>query len=251
MIEREVHGQRLIHGDTFDGMATIQDGSVDMILCDLPYGTTDNDWDACIDHERMWGEYWRVCKSNAAIVLTAQQPFATDLINGGRKQFRYEWIWEKHTAAGFVNAARMPLRAHENVLVFYRELPTYNPQKTYGHSNYAKTPSNNKMSNYRVKKRVESSVTDGSRFPRSVQKIERPQYRTGEGHPTQKPVALFAYLIQTYTNPGEVIMDNTAGAMTTAVAARMVGRKSICIEREEQYFEMGLARIDKAQGELF
>ena len=257
MIETEIHGQRLICADTFEGMATLPDGSVDMILCDLPYGTTANDWDTCIDHERMWVDYWRVAKPNAAIVLTSQQPFATRLIMGAMKEFRYEWIWEKLNAVGFLNVKKTPLRAHENVLVFYRELPTYNPQKTYGHKPYVEK-SHRGINNYGKKERTVTVNTDGSRFPRSVLRFDRDEpYVIGKNskgenvtHGTQKPVPLFANLIRTYTNQGETVLDNTAGIMTTAVAAKLTGRRSICIERESLYYEGGIRRLDPQQKSL-
>ena len=252
-----LHGQRLICADTFEGMAMLPDGSVDMILCDLPYGSTQNEWDICIDHTRMWAEYWRVAKLNAAIVLTAQQPFATDLIIEARKQFRYEIIWEKDKPVGFLNANRMPLRAHENVLVFYRELPTYNPQKTFGHKPYTET-SKTCTSNYSKHKRTPTINTDGSRYPRSVLKfnMDKPYIlgHDSEGntitHSTQKPVRLFANMIRTYTEPGETVLDNTSGIATTAVAAKLSGRRSICIEREPMYHEAGLRRVDPPQQEM-
>ena len=159
-------------------------GSIDMILCDLPYGTTDCDWDICIDLDRLWAEYRRIAKPNAAIVLTAQQPFATDLINAARRWFRYEIIWEKNNALGFLSAKKMPLRAHENILVFYRALPTYNPQmgrgNPYRHS--APSPHSKGTPLYRPTGKV-ASVNAGTRYPRSVQFW--PQEHHGE-HPIEK-----------------------------------------------------------------
>jgi site-specific DNA-methyltransferase (adenine-specific) len=214
-----------------------------MILCDLPYGTTACAWDKRIDMDRLWAEYRRVAKPNAAVVLTAQQPFATDLINASRKWFRYEIVWEKAIALGFFNAKKMPLRAHENILVFYRALPTYNPQMTAGKPYKKRALTNLGTAIYRTKTPM-ASDNKGTRYPRSVQRWAQ-ERRTG--HPTEKPQAMFEWLIRTYTYPRETVLDNCMGGGTTAAACEATGRRWIGIEMSEEYCEMTRKRIMDAQ----
>ena len=250
MIEETIHNQRMICADTFDGMGTIQDGSIDMILADLPYGSTACKWDKTLDLDAMWAEYLRITKPNAAIVLTAAQPFTTDLINSNRKLFRYDLVWHKTKSVGFLQANKMPLRNHETVLVFYRKLPTYNPQKTFGHSGYDKGVSRTQSNVYRWNKMTHTVNTDGSRFPSSVLTFTAGFSSDSREHPTQKPVELFKWLIRSYTNQGETVLDNTAGSGTTAVAAKATNRKSICIERDETYHQSAIRRLTPAQEDL-
>lgn len=224
--------------DCFDAMRTIPDGSVDMILCDLPYGTTQNKWDSIIPFEPLWCEYWRVCKPNAAVVLTAQPPFDKMLGASQIRYLKYEWIWEKSLATGHLNAKKQPMKAHENVLVFYREQCFYDPQMTPG-LKYAVGGGSSKRDNYGAFGPAREN--DGSlRYPRSVLSFSA---NSGGFHPTQKPVALFEYLIRTYTQPGETVLDNTAGSGTTAIAAEQSGRHWICIERDPEYSMRALDRI--------
>lgn len=220
-------------------MATIPDGSIDMILCDLPYGTTDCKWDNLIPMEPLWDHYRRLIKQNGAIVLTAQQPFATGLINAARKWFRYEIIWEKAKALGFLNANRMPLRAHENVLVFYRRLPIYNPQFTDGTPYVSKHAQAKTAVYHDIKKRIDT-INKGVRYPRSVLRFPQ-EGRTG--HPTEKPQALFEWLVKTYTKPGETVLDNCMGSGTTAAACEATERRWIGIEMSEEYCEMTRKRL--------
>lgn len=235
--------QQFLLGDCFDHMASIPDGSVDMVLCDLPYGTTQNKWDSVLPLDRLWTEYWRVCKANAAIVLTAQTPFDKVLGVSALAQLKYEWIWEKTAATGFLNAKRSPLKAHENMLIFCRELPTYNPQKTQGRLNkrvnfsYA-----NHGDVYGKASSVRAPYESSERYPRDVLLFPKDN-RLGGIHPTQKPVALFEYLIRTYTNPGELVLDNAAGSGTTAIAAINSGRGYLCIERDPIYYQNAVCRI--------
>jgi site-specific DNA-methyltransferase (adenine-specific) len=227
--------------DCLVGMKRIPDGSVDMILCDLPYGTTANAWDNVIPLEPLWEQYKRVIKPRGAIVLTSQQPFASILVASNPRWFRHEWIWEKNVATGFVNANRMPLRAHENVLVFALGAVLYNPQKTpgkpYSERRTGVSPNLNAVI------RNNTTNLDGSRHPRSVQKFKR---ESGQFHPTQKPVALFEYLIRTYTNVGETVLDNCMGSGTTAIAAINGGRHYIGFENDGKYFELARQRIAQA-----
>lgn len=227
-------------------MKRIPDGSVDMILADLPYQMTDNKWDTIIPFPEMWGQFERVIKPNGAIVLTAQQPFTTDLINSNRKLFKYSLVWSKAQVSGFLNARKMPLREHEDVLVFYGKQPTYNPQMWKGRM--IKKGMGGITSNYGKQKKKEPYYSD-EYFPKSI--LEIPLQRFKGGHPTQKPVALFAYLIRTYTNPGETVLDCCIGSGTTAVAAIQEGRNFIGFEKEEKYFHMAQKRIAEARQTLF
>lgn len=229
----------LLHGDCLELMPTLASQSIDLILCDLPYGTTRCKWDSVIPLEALWSEYRRLIKSNGAIVLTAQQPFSTVLTASNLKMLRYEWIWEKHWPTGYLNARKMPLKSHEQVLVFYSKLPTYNPQMTVGKP-YRSTRSAGSGRTY-GKAEVIETVNHGSRYPRDILKFEHD--RAPNQHPTQKPVALMEYMIRTYTNPGDVVLDNCLGSGTTAVAAINTGRKWVGIEREAEYVEMAQSRI--------
>lgn len=223
-------------------MKLIPDGSVDMVLCDLPYGTTQNKWDSVIPLDRLWTQYWRIAKVDAAIVLTAQTPFDKVLGVSCIEQLRYEWIWEKTAATGFLNAKKSPLKAHENVLVFYKNAPTYNPIMTDGHViKRVKVTHTNHSENY-GKQMTREPYESSSRYPRSVQKIAKDN-RLLNQHPTQKPVALMEYLIRTYTDTGETVLDNTMGSGTTGVACVNTGRNFIGIERDPAYFEVARQRI--------
>ena len=237
--------------DCLDGMKRIPDKSVDMILCDLPYGTTANKWDSIILFEPLWEQYERVIKDNGAIVLTGSQPFTIDLINSNRKIFRYEWIWEKTKGGAFANANRMPMKRHENVLVFYKKQPTYNPQKTRApeHLIDKRKTINNSTS---VKNYTYTGIKpirkkdDGTRFPISVIRVNS---ETGL-HPTQKPVPLFEYLIKTYTNKGETVLDNCMGSGTTAIACLNTDRQYIGFELDEDYYNIANERIESHEQQL-
>lgn len=242
---RPIELNTIYNEDCLEGMKRIADKSVDMILADLPYQVTSCKWDTIIPFEPLWEQYERVIKNNGAIVLTGSQPFTIDLINSNRKIFKYEWIWEKTKGGSFVNANRMPMKRHENVLVFYKKPPTYNPQKTLAPEHLIdkrKTINNSKSVKdytYTGMKAIRKK-DDGTRFPTSVIRVNS---ETGL-HPTQKPVALFEYLIKTYTNEGETVLDNCAGSFTTAVACDNTNRNWICIEKEEKYCNIGLTRIN-------
>ena len=222
---------------------------MDAIICDLPYGTTRNPWDSVIPLEPMWEEYRRVCKENAAIVLFSQQPFTSTLVASNPKDFRYEWIWEKEFGSGFLNANRAPLKVHENILVFYRRLPTYNPIKRTGLAPYKRTMRSSDSTNYKDYHAVET-VSNGERFPIDVLRYGRDN---GGFHPTQKPVDLIKYLIRTYTNEGETVLDNCMGSGTTAVAAWHTNRHFIGFETNEEYHKKSLERLkaEMAQQKLF
>lgn len=234
----------LMQGDCLEIMKLIPDGSVDMVLCDLPYGTTQNAWDSVIPFPELWAEYKRVGKENCAFVLTAQPPFDKVLGCSNLGMLKYEWIWEKTKATGHLNAKKQPMKAHENVLVFYAKQATYNPQGLVRKVIPTLRRGGNNGGNYG--KSDKSSLTEFEGYPRSVIQIP------SEGstvHPTQKPIALMEYLIRTYTNPGDTVLDNTMGSGTTLVAAVNTGRFGIGIERDDKYFAIACGRVDIAVNE--
>ena len=232
----------LIHGDCLEEMKKIPDGSVDMVLTDPPYGTTQNKWDSIIPLEPMWSELERVTKSNGAIVLTSQSLF-TAQVQMASPFYRYSLVWEKTKAGGFLNANRMPLQAHEDITVHYKKLPTYNPQKEKGEPYVKKAVTDGDGGNYGKFQRVGTiNKNDGTRFPRSVIKIANDNH--GSLHKTQKPVALMEYLIKTYTNEGETVLDFTMGSGTTGVACKNLNRNFIGIELDKEYFEIAKKRIE-------
>lgn len=225
------------------GIARIPDGGIDLILTDPPYGVTDCTWDKQPNLEFMWKQFFRVLKPNGAVVITATQPFATDLINYNRKWFRYDLIWVKSNPVGFLNSHKMPMRQHELILVFYRRLPSYNPQMMPGSSRVAKQLKENdcrKQGVYRKTKKV--YYDHEGKYPTSILPFNKEGGGVGR-HPTQKPVALFRYLIRTYTNPGEVVFDPFMGSGTTAVSAIMEGRHFFGFETEEIYHKQAIERI--------
>lgn len=231
----------LMHGDCLEMMKLIPDGSVDMVLCDLPYGTTQCAWDSVIPFGPLWVEYLRIAKPEAAIVLCAAQPFASMLVASNPKHYKYEWIWEKGNATGFLNAKKQPLRAHESAQVFYRKQPVYNPQMTSGHER--KTTKRKTVNSECYGEAVALTQYDSTeRYPRSVQFFSSDK-QTASYHPTQKPVALMEYLIRTYTNEGDTVLDNAMGSGTTGIAAINTGRKFIGIERDATYFATARIRL--------
>lgn len=244
---------QLIHGDCLEEMKNIKEKSINMILCDLPYGTTNCSWDSVIDLKLLWEQYERIIKDNGAILLFGQTPFDKILGASNLKLLRYEWIWEKTQATGHLNAKKMPMKAHENILVFYKKLPTYNPQKTTGHkptNNYTKyidTQNNTDIYNTMSKEIKGGGETD--RYPRSILKFKSDKQKS-KLHPTQKPVKLLKYLIETYTNKNDLVLDNTAGSFSTGIACIKTNRKFIGIELDKNYFEIGKKRIELEQQKL-
>lgn len=238
---------KIICGDCLEVMLNIPDKSIDMILCDLPYGTTACKWDTVIPLEPLWEQYKRIIKNNGAIVLTASQPFTTILISSNILMFKYEWIWNKVRGVGFQVAKYRPMMQHENVLIFGNGRITYNPQmisrdkikksKCYTSSDSNPLKYNDGVERIYTHKNPSSILT----FSNASQK--------NKYHPTQKPVALFEYLIKTYTNKGDLVLDNCAGSGTTGVACRNLGRDYILIEKEKKYVEIARRRI-KAIPEL-
>ena len=227
-------------GDCLELMKYIPDKAVDMILCDLPYGTTRNKWDTVIPLEPLWGQYNRIVKDNGIIVLTSQSPFDKILGASNINMFRYEWIWSKDQGTGHLNAKKMPLKSHENILVFYKHLPTYNPQMDGNEKRVVKRNGQRaKTSNYGTHIEIEKSEYIG-RYPKSVIAFSKDKEKI---HPTQKPVALFEYLIKTYTNEGDLVLDNCAGSGTTGVACINTNRNYILIEQEQKYIDIINKRI--------
>lgn len=208
-------------------------------------GTTRNKWDTVIPLDKLWEQYERIIKGNGAIVLTSAQPFTSFLVMSNLKLFRYDFTWDKKQITGFLNAKKMPLRRHEDILVFYKKLPVYNPQFTEGAPYSIKRT--HATSNY-GEQSTNETVNEGKRYPTSILQI--PQVREKDGHPTQKPVALFEYLIRTYTNEGEIVLDNCMGSGTTAVAAVRTNRKFIGFELEPEYVRIANQRLENVYDEL-
>ena len=236
---------KLLHGDCLELMKDIPDKSIDLVLCDLPFGTTRNKWDIPINLDNLWEQYLRIIKDNGAIVLFAQTPYDKILATSNIKLLKYEWIWEKTHATGHLNSKKMPLKAHENILVFYKKLPTYNPQKTTGHTPvHSYTKHTDDGTNYGKTKVGISGGGSTERYPRSVLKFSKDTQKISL-HPTQKPVALLEYLIKTYTNEGDLVLDNCMGSGSTGVAAINTNRKFIGIEKDDNYFEIARNRIEQ------
>jgi DNA modification methylase len=235
----------LFQGDCLDLMPRLAPASVDLVLCDLPYGVTArNAWDAVIPFAPLWAEYNRVGRGGA-VVLTATQPFAAALVMSNAAAFKYEWVWRKQQGTGFLNAKKQPLRSHEQVLVFYRAQPTYNPQMRTGFKPYV-CKSGRATTNYGEQVSVVTE-SDGERYPLTVVDFG---YDKNKVHPTQKPVALMEYIIKTYTNPGDTVLDNCMGSGTTGVACVNTGRNFIGIEKDPGYFTIAERRIKEAEDAL-
>lgn len=232
-------------GDCLELMNGIPDKSVDMILADLPYGTTACSWDSVIDLDKLWSQYERIIKDDGVIVLTANISFSNTLINSNKKMYKYKWIWDKVIGVNFMNVNKMPNFGYEEVLVFYNNLPTYNPQMEDGEPY---------KDNREIKERTKTEAlgsrasyikqdNKGERYPRGI--IEFSARNNNPVHPTQKPVKLFEYLIKTYTNKGDIILDNVAGSGTTGVACQNTNRDYILIEQEEKYIDIIKERLEE------
>lgn len=228
------------HGDCLELMKIIPDGSIDMILCDLPYGTTQNKWDTIIPFEPLWENYKRIIKDNGVIVLTASQPFTSSLIMSNPKMFRYDMVWHKPLGSGFLNAKKMPLRNHESIIIFYKKLPTYNPIMRKGVMRTKGRKKDWSSENYGTYKPQQQ--TSDTYYPNSILSISNSDRNTN--HPTQKPVALFEYLIKTYTNEGDTVLDNCAGSGTTAEACINTNRNYILMEQEQKYIDIIKTRLN-------
>ena len=229
---------KLIKGDCLEVMQKIPDKKIDMILTDLPYGTTKNKWDTPIDLDLLWEQYNRIIKQRGCIALFSQTPFDKVLGCSNLKMLKYEWIWEKQQGTGHLNAKKMPLKKHENILIFYNKPPIYNPQMRTGFKPYTCT-SGHGSTNY-GKQVSTTTVSNGERYPIDIIEFA---YDKNKLHPTQKPVALCEYLIKTYTNVGGVVLDSCMGSGTTGVACKNLNRDFIGIELDENYFNIAKERI--------
>lgn len=244
---------KIYNEDCLEGMKKIDDKSIDFIFTDLPFSTTQNSWDVLIPFEPLWEQYERIIKDNGCIALWAQSPFDKRLACSNEKLYRYEWIIEKTKATGHLNAKKMPMKAHENILIFYKKLPTYNPQKTTGHTpihsytKYVETQNNTEIYGRMNKELSGGGETD--RYPRSVITFASDKQKSCL-HPTQKPLALCEYMIKTYTNPEDLVLDSCAGSCTTAVAALNTNRNYICFKKDKDIFEVGSKRVAEYKGEI-
>lgn len=238
---------KVTHGDCLEVMKDIEDKSIDMILCDLPYGTTQNKWDSVIPLAQLWEEYNRVIKDDGAIVLTSVGIFTANLIVSNSKNFKYKWIWEKSKATNFLNSKKQPLRKYEEICVFYKKQPTYNPQMTLGEP-YNKGVRKNQLTGSYGGFQPVLVESAGERYPTDIIYFKTAESEGKVVHPTQKPVALFEYLIKTYTNEGETVLDNCMGSGTTAVACINTKRNFIGIELEEKYYNIANKRIEETLG---
>lgn len=245
----------LIHGDSIEVMnKLIEQGiKVDMVLCDLPYGVTNNVSDIVIPFDKLWNCYNRIVKEDGNIVLFAQGLFYIDLVNSNRKDFRYDLVWDKILATGFLNANRMPLRSHEQIAIFYKKLGTYNPQKTKGARLHGKGIAyktkenvNNNYGNYEVR---ECDLENTDKFPKSILTFQKPHPSVAK-HRTEKSIPLLEWLIKTYSNKGDLILDNTCGSGTTLLAAMNTEREYIGIELDENYYKICLERIEENKKRL-
>lgn len=234
---------QLYKGDCLKLMKQIPDKSVDMICCDLPYGTTACKWDTVIPFEPLWWSYERIIKDDGAIVLFGSEPFSSALRMSNIKHYKYDWIWEKNRPTGLFLAKKQPLRYYEIISVFYKEQSLFNPIMIKGKPNHIRGSINGNSEHYKTKTFNESK-TDGLKYPKNILKFDRPHPPI---HPTQKPVDLMEYLIKTYTNEGDLVLDNCMGSGTTGVACKHLNRNFIGIELDDKYFEIAKNRIE---GEL-
>jgi site-specific DNA-methyltransferase (adenine-specific) len=247
----------IINGDCLEVMKEIPDKSIDMICCDLPYGTTACKWDVVIPFDLLWGAYNRVIKNNGAIVLFGSQPFTSALVMSNPKMFKYEWIWEKHKGTGHLNVKKQPMSNHENILVFGKSSIKYIPQMKEGvpyklRKSHNISPEgivyNGSMPlNVGYSKEYDSS----KRYPLTIQKFDNHNQKQERFHPTQKPVKLLEYLVRTYTNEEDIVLDNCAGSGTTGVACVNTNRNYILIEKEKKYYDIIKERIEKAKTVLY
>lgn len=244
-------------GDCLEIMKDIPDKSIDMILCDLPYGVLNKgnesaQWDSVIPFEPLWEQYRRICKETMPIVLFGQGMFSAEVMLSNKPMWRYNLIWQKDRPTGFLNANRMPLRSHEDIMVFYDRLPIYNPQmkackpweRCHAIGNGEHTDRNQQYGDFN---RLHQPIIRDEKFPKSVIFVPQEHKCDGKSHPTQKPIELCEYLIKTYTDPGMTVLDNCMGSGTTGIAAIQCGRNFIGIEKDENYYNLAVERIEKAE----
>lgn len=235
----------LFNDNMFNILGNLESQSVDLLLTDFPYGTLNkrNEWDTIIDYPTFWKHIDRICKPTCAIISTAAQPFTSVLISSNYPDFKYTMVWEKSKATGYLNAKKQPLRAHEDIVVFYKKQPTYNPQMIQGIP-YDKGKAIRDTESYGIqKKAIHVKNEDGLRYPRSVLYFKTAESE-GKYHPTQKPISLYEYLVRTYSNEGDIILDPCMGSGTTGVAAVNCNRNFIGIEMREKYFKIAQDRIN-------
>lgn len=243
----------LWNGDCLELMNNIPDKSVDMILCDLPYGTTQNKWDSVIPFEPLWKQYNRLIKDNGAIVLFGSEPFTSKLICSNIKNFKYNWVWQKNKCTGFLNAKKQPLNDNETISVFYKNQCIYNPQMTIAEKIYKrglvirdKEKNIQQSDNYGEQKSF-YQIDSGLRYPKRIQYFNNNDTQN-QFHPTQKPVELCEYMIKTYTNENDIVLDNCMGSGSTGVACINTNRKFIGIELDNTYYDIAKKRIEEAVG---
>ena len=240
---------RIYNMDCLEGMRQMEDKSVDLVLCDLPYGQTQNKWDSIIPLEGLWGEYLRVCKQKGAVVLFGQGMFTADLMQSQKTIWRYNLVWDKGSCTGFLNSGKMPLRQHEDILIFYRELPKYNPQMRTGPKTHGRGKSEKTDNNYGEYNRADTDISLGhAKYPTSILKFNKVP-PSDLIHPTQKPAPLCECLIKTYSDEGDLVLDNCMGSGTTAEACIRTGRQFIGFEKEQSYFDAAEKRIKRAKGQ--
>ena len=234
--------QQLINGDCLEEMKNIPDKSIDCIICDLPYGMTKNKWDIVIPFDKLWEQYNRVIKDNGAIILFGNNPFTAELILSNKKYFRYTLVWEKNKFSDFLNSKRKPMKIHEDIVIFYKKQPTYNPQLVVGdpYTRWNTQSAVDKQTNYgKIKENVVKN--DGTRLPTTVLKFNRKERPI---HPTEKPVDLLEWLIKTYSNEGDTVLDNCMGSGSTGVACKNTNRNFIGIELDTNYFNIAQERLN-------
>lgn len=246
---------KIFEGDCIEWMQQFPDNCIDMVLCDLPYGTTQNKWDSIVPLDKLWHEYKRIVKKNGAIVLTSHGLFTAQLMLSNPAMFRYKWVWEKSKSTNFLNAKKQPLRKHEDICIFYKQQPTYNPQMLAGEP-YDKGIRKNQLSGSYGDFLPVHVHSDGLRYPTDIVYFKTAESEGQVIHPTQKPVELGRYMVRTYTNPGDLVLDNTCGSGSFPLAAMLEGRNFIGIEKNENvalfkkegidYIKESINRIQKA-----
>ena len=239
----------LLNVDCMEYLSNCEDGKFDLLLQDTPFGCTKNKWDIKPDFKKMWPEWNRVSKDNAAMIFFGTQPFSSELIFSNAKNFRYDLIWYKSLGSGFLNAKRMPLRNHESILIFYRKLPTYNPQMGIGIRKKGRATNDRTNTNYNsfgTNDKYHYFDDNGTRYPQSVLDFSNGDRTTESDHPTQKPVDLIRYLIKTYSNENDAVFDGYAGSGTSAIACYIEKRGCICCETDKSYFDNSVIRYNEA-----
>jgi site-specific DNA-methyltransferase (adenine-specific) len=238
--------------DCIEGMKLIDDRSIDLIITDLPYGTTKNKWDCIIPFDKLWGQYERIIKDNGAILLFSAQPFTTDLINSNRKLFRYDLVWDKVLSSGFLNAHKMPMRTHETICVFYKKPPKYNPimeirgkPRQKGRNKNTTADGKTCYGDYGAIKSYNNEY-----FPKSILTFSNGNRKDGRIHSTQKPVPLIEYLIQTYSDIGDLVLDSCCGSCSTGIAAHRTRRNFIGFELDEYYYKLSKQRLDDEMAQM-